>query len=451
MLVVSDRRPLAAVLAALLVVAGAWAMARGAAEDDSTLIARVKSGPFKVRVNTAGELRARNFLRITAPANAQSAAQYHMRIASLVPEGTFVKEGDVVAVLDRAGIASTLADVNTALRRAQAQGEQAGLDATLNLSRARDEIRTLELELEQKTLAKEQALHEARTVKRRAEIDYEKARWALEQAKNDYLTKTSQAQAKTRNVGADRERLANQARIVQEVLQGFTVRAPASGIVIYEREWDGKKRTVGSLLSPWDPTVATLPDLSQMESLLYVNEHEIRKISLGQTVEITLDADRSRKLTGTVTYVSSFGAQRPSTNFKVFEVTVLLNRSDPTLLPGMTTSNSVETEVVQDALFIPIEAVYVDSGVTVVYKKERGALRKQEIETGTRRDDEVVVVRGLEEDDRVLIAEPPDAETMKIARLSGSKPKPIVIPTDSPRPTVLESPYSGAGSKKSRP
>ena len=58
----------------------------------------------------------------------------------------------------------------------------------------------------------------------------------------------------------------------------FTIMAPAKGMVIYMREWDGKKRAVGSQISPWDPGVATLPDLSIMESVTYVNEIDIRKI-----------------------------------------------------------------------------------------------------------------------------------------------------------------------------
>src|SRR6185369_68304 len=97
------------------------------------------------------------------------------------------------------------------------------------------------LGLEERRLAKEQAAYEAPTVKRQAEIDYEKAERALAQAKMDYVTKTSQAQAKMREVGADKDRQTNTMKITQEVMQGFTVRAPAPGMVIYMKDWNGKK------------------------------------------------------------------------------------------------------------------------------------------------------------------------------------------------------------------
>ena len=68
-------------------------------------------------------------------------------------------------------------------------------------------------------------------------------------------------------------------------MQGFTIKAPAPGMVIYVKEWNGKKKTAGSQVNAWDPTVATLPDLTQMESITYVNEIDVRKISVGQTVQ----------------------------------------------------------------------------------------------------------------------------------------------------------------------
>jgi RND family efflux transporter MFP subunit len=450
MRIIKNRWFIAGAVIVLLGIPSAWLFARPAGSEDSSLVARVKKGEFKVIVNTSGELRATKFVRITGPANAQAAQQWQMKISSLVPEGTLVKEGDIVAELDRATIGSRLTEVSTQLQKAQAQYEQAELDSTLNLSKAREEIRTLELGVEEKRLAKEQAVYEAPTVKRQAEIDFEKAERALAQAKKDLVTKTSQAQAKMREVGAERDRLANNVRIVQEVMQGFTIKAPGTGMVIYEKEWNGKKRTVGSQINAWEPTVATLPDLSQMESQTYVNEIDIRKVAVGQRVDMTLDSDPSKKFTGKVTQVANVGEQRPNTDSKVFEVKVLLDRADTTLRPGMTTSNGIETAKIPNVLYIPIEAVTTDSGLTVVYKKDGGRISKQEIETGTMSDDEVIVLRGLEEDDRVLLAAPVDGETMKVARLEGPSLKPKAPLGDTANTAVLQSktpPPSPAGTK----
>ena len=436
-------------VAVLIAVPSTWLLARDNTDEDSTLVARVKKGEFKVIVNTSGELRAKRFVNITGPANAQQANQYQMKIASIVPEGTIVKAGDLVAELDRSTIAQRINDVNIALQKAEAVFEQAMLDSTLNLSKAREDMRTMELGLEEKKLAKEQAIYEAPTVKRQAEIDYEKAQRALEQAKKDYVTKVSQAQAKMREVGADVERQRNLMKVAQEVMMGFTVRAPAAGMVIYTKEWNGKKRTVGSQVSPWEPNVATLPDLSEMESQTYVNEIDVRKVAVGQQVSIQLDSDPEKTFTGKVTEVANVGEQRPNTDSKVFEVKVLLTATDTTLRPGMTTSNQIITSTIPSALYIPLEAVNTDSGATVVYKRDGLRVTKQEIETGTMSDDEVIVLRGLDEGDRVLLAPPPEGELMKIARLTGPSLKPKTLTGDSARAAVLQG--SGGSTKQHVP
>ena len=389
---------------------------------DGPALARVERGELKVVVMTSGELLAKKAVRITGPENAQAAQQFQMKISSLVPEGTLVKAGDIVAELDRSGVGARLADVTTQLAKAQAQFEQAALDSTLNLSKAREEIRTLELGLEEKRLAKEQAVYEAPTVKRQAEIDHEKTQRAFAQAKMDYVTKTAQAKAKMREVGAERDRLANQVRIVQEVMLGFTVRAPATGMLIYEKEWNGKKRAVGSQVGAWDPTVATLPDLKQMESVTYVNEIDIRKVVVGQSVIVSLDSDPSKSLTGTVTEVANVGEQRTNSDAKVFEVRILIAQSDTTLRPGMTTSNAIATAGMSNALIIPIAAVGSDSGISFVYKRDGSRTIRQEIETGPMSDDKVVVLRGLLENDRVLIAPPADASRLTLVRLGSAAP-----------------------------
>src|SRR5215204_5418679 len=85
-----------------------WPSTASAAE--ASLTAPVKQGNFKVVVNSTGELRARKFVQVTGPAAAQSVNVYQTKIASIVPEGSLVKEGDVIAQLDKAPAATRLAD-----------------------------------------------------------------------------------------------------------------------------------------------------------------------------------------------------------------------------------------------------------------------------------------------------------------------------------------------------
>jgi multidrug efflux pump subunit AcrA (membrane-fusion protein) len=423
--------------AILLLVVLAWRMLPGGVTPAAALEAVVSKGEFRVTVTTTGELRAKNSVQIQAPPNAQQAQQFQMKISSIVPEGTIVKQGDVVAELDRSGLASRLTEVSLALQKAEAQYAQAQLDSTLALAQAREEIRTLEYALEERRLAKEQATYEAPTIRRQAEIDLEKAQRALDQARVNYETKKQQSIAKMREVGSDVERQRNQLAVVQAVMDAFTIRAPAAGMVIYAKEWNGRKKQVGSSITPWEPTVATLPDLSVMESITYVNEIDVRKIAVGQAVKLSLDADPSKQLTGKVTAVANVGEQRPNADAKVFEVVIAVEGRDTTLLPGMTTSNAIEIATIPDAVYIPLEAMWVVDSIPIVYRRDGGRVVRQEIETGAMNDDHIVVRRGLAEGDRVLLVAPSDTSDMPLIRLDpAGTPAPDKLKGDTAQPAV---------------
>jgi len=411
-------------LIAVLVIGGPvawykWPSTASAAE--AALTVQVKQGDFKVLVTTTGELRARKFVQIQGP-NSQAAQVYQTKITWIVPEGTVVKEGDKIAELDRAPAATRLATVTLDNQKAAAEFTNASLDSTLNLAIAREDVRTAEYALEEKKLAKEQAQYEAPTIKRQAEIDYEKAQRALDQSKRNLDTKTKQAVAKMTVAAADLGRQQTNLKMVQDVINGFTINAPSSGMVIYVREWNGKKKGIGSQWQPWDPAVATLPDLTQMESQTYVNEVDVRKLSVGQRVAISLDSDPTKKLGGTVTSIANVGEQRPNQDSKVFEVKVEVTKADTTLRPGMTTSNAIEVASVPNVLSVPLEAVTSDSGYSYVYKKNGRNIVRQMIETGATNDNEIVVRKGLTKDDHVLLTAPPEKASVKTEIIPGLKP-----------------------------
>ena len=419
------RRRWLPILIAALVLGGslAWyTWPTSAAASSTMLTAPVKQGDFKVVVMATGELRARKFVQITGPAAAQSVNVYQTKIASIIPEGTVVKEGDVIAELDKQPAAAKLSDLTLNVQKAMAEYTTAQLDSTLNLAQAREDVRTAEFTLEEKKLLKEQAKYEAPTIQRQAEIDYEKAQRAWEQSKRNLSTKTKQAIAKMSSVGADLGRQQNQLKLIQDVMASFTVRAPAPGMVIYVREWNGKKKGVGSQWAPWDPTVATLPDLTQMESQTYINEVDVRKIAVGQKVKITLDADPTKKLNGTVTQIANVGEQRPNQDSKVFEVKIEVAGSDTTLRPGMTTANEILTASVPNVLFVPLEAVFSDAGYQYVYKKDGSRIVRQMIDPGSMNDNEIIVRRGLSKDDVVYLSPPADTSGIRTEKIDGLKP-----------------------------
>jgi hypothetical protein len=102
-------------------------------------------------------------------------------------------------------------------------------------------------------------------------------------------------------------------------------------------------------------------------------------------------------------------------------VKIEIEQSDTTLRPGMTTGNAIITSRTDSALFISLEALNSENGIPYVYKKSGGGVTRQEVETGAMNDDAVIITRGLEQGDRVLLVPPADGARLELVRLPNSK------------------------------
>jgi hypothetical protein len=137
-----------------------------------------------------------------------------------------------------------------------------------------------------------------------------------------------------------------------------------------------------------------------------------------------------------VVAVANVGEQRPNADAKVFEVKILLAEADTTLRPGMTTSNAIATNTLKNALFVPLEAVAVEGTTPFVYRRDGARLTKQQVETGLANDNEIVIAKGLEKDDRVLLTPPADRDKIEMKTLPGAKPGTGGLPQPGPADTA---------------
>ena len=392
-----------------------WFAFKAPAEDTSGVFIHPKRGVFAITVTTTGELIAKNSKDIRGPEGVRALGIWQMKISNLVGEGTQVKAGDFVADLDQQEIAAKMREAQLNIQKSQAEYNSAKLDTALTLSQAREDIVNLDFALQQSKLLKEQSIYEAPAVKKQVDLDYDKTERQSKQAKINYKTKVAQAVAKMQTVEADLMREQQKLQLMTEVLQQFHIVAPTPGIVVYSREWNGKKRIVGSTISPWDPTVATLPDLDTMESITYVNEVDIQKIKKDLEVKIGLDSDPDKKFTGKVTSVANIGEQRPNSDSKVFEVRILIRERDTTLRPSMTTANTISVATIPNKLSVPLECLHPEGTQTFVYKREGSSLIKQQVDIGVTNENEATIERGITEKDNIYLSAPPEDERKKAA------------------------------------
>ena len=401
----------------VIIVVALWYFLRTEPATYEPILANVTQGDFVVSVYTSGELEAKNSENILGPSGLRLVGLWNVQIAELIPEGTVVKAGDWVATMDRTEISNRLQDRETELERLETSYTQTLLDTSLTLRSARDELVNLQFNLEEARITLEQSRFEPPATIRQAEINLEKLQRSYEQAVNNYQLRLEQARARMQEVTTSLNQVKRRHQQLLDVLEEFVVYAPQDGMVIYKRNWDGSKIVVGSQVSTWDNVVATLPDFSVMMSRTYVNEVDISKVKPNQLAEIVVDAFPDKRFTGFITEVANVGEQRPNQDARVFEVKIQINESDTILRPAMTTKNTIITHIEKDVLFVPIEAIHVLDGTTFVYKQQSGRAVRQEVITGIRNENQIVIVEGLQSTDVVHLTVPPDPELLRMIHL----------------------------------
>ncbi len=191
----------------------------------------------------------------------------------------------------------------------------------------------------------------------------------------------------------------------QETYDNYTITAPISGQVITKSVKAGDKidRSSGSTTS----TLAVIYDLSEVTFEMSVDELDVGRVKVGQTVNITADAMEGQTFTGKVTNISLQSSQ--SNGVTNYPVTVTLDEVGD-LLPGMNVDGTIILDQVDEALMIPVDSlmrgnrVYIkDESVTEQKGNVPAGFKAVEVETGISNDDYVQITSGLSEGDEVYV------------------------------------------------
>ncbi len=384
---------------------------RGQAYD----LAEVKRGSFEIVVKNTGELIAENSLDIRGPdvVHNRNFRAGIIKILDIVPEGTIVKKGDYIAMLDKTNFENTMKDEINKFNTIEAEYEMKILDTAVTLSTLRDDIKNQTFAMEEAQIVVDQSIYDPPAVQRQAELDLDKSQRLLHWKERLYSLRIAQSVMETRNLKRSYVTQRQKVTDLQNILEKFTIMAPADGMVTYKKDRLGVKRKAGSFINPFDPVVATLPDLASLISKLYVSEIDVNKVKPGQPVRITVDAFPEKSYTGQVISIANIGEEIINSDSKLFEVLVNINGADPMLRPSMTTSNMLIIKSYDDVVYIPIESVQAgEDNIPYVYTKEGF---RQIVIPGEANDKNIIIEKGLAEGTSVFLNPPEKARKFKLA------------------------------------
>lgn len=198
----------------------------------------------------------------------------------------------------------------------------------------------------------------------------------------------------------------NALRDAQENLANYYVRALFDGTIAKLDVKKGDPVTSGT-------AVATLITKQQLAEIS-LNEVDVAKIKVGQKVTLTFDAVEGLNITGKVVEIDTVGTV--TQGVVTYGVKIGFDTQDDRVKPGMSTSAAIITDVKQDVLMVPNNAIktqgtgYYVELFDIPLAQSQGsqgvpssvAPRQQQVEIGLSNDTSTEIISGLKEGAQVV-------------------------------------------------
>jgi RND family efflux transporter MFP subunit len=194
--------------------------------------------------------------------------------------------------------------------------------------------------------------------------------------------------------------------VQNERIAEYTIVSPMGGVVLRRDGETGEIAEVGQVLFR-----VGVP--KPLQVVAEVNEEDIPRVRVGQTVLFRTDAFPERRLEGKVHEITPMGDYAA----KTFRIKIALPDLTP-LHPGMSVEANIVTREKPNALLIPADALQGNA----VFMVAGSRVRKREVKIGIRGTREVEVLAGLKEGERV--ASPAPIDLKDDARVRVARPSP---------------------------
>ena len=372
----------------------------------------VQSGAFELTLNIKGEVRGKNAVVISLPdeLKRRDINIWQIKIKDLVDEGAIVKKGEWIATLDAAEINNQMQSNRQELTKYTAELNDAKIDSAIQLTKLREELEEFNYDLEYKQLELEQSKYESPAFQRKKNVEYKKTIRQMEKKRRDYELNRLKLKVKTKRTEDKYNEYSLRDSLLKNALRACSVKAPKDGMVMYAKLWGGRKLRVGDQINRWMPTIATLPDMSVLVSETYVQEIDIMKIAVGDSVGIYIDALPDKMYSGIISKIANIGQELPGFDTKVFKVLIDMNENGKEIKPSMTTDNRIVLTSLDDAIKIPRNCLFSDNGDNFVYLKSGGKIWKKRVVSGPDNSEEVVIKSGLNVMDKIYFKAPENIE-----------------------------------------
>lgn len=141
--------------------------------------------------------------------------------------------------------------------------------------------------------------------------------------------------------------------------------------------------------------VLTIADLNNMIVNAHVNQADVTRLVTGQTVDIQVESVPGLELKGTVERIAPQSTIK--NGIKGYAARIIINREtiDPRVRPGMTANLSIPVASSENAVAVPLAAVFTEQGERFVLVQKGDAFEKRPVQIGIADYDFAEVLSGL--------------------------------------------------------
>jgi HlyD family secretion protein len=424
---------------------GAWWWTTHEREDNTTdaILHEVTRRDFRLDITERGEIKSGDVTEVRSLVKSNNTTG--TAILRIVPEGTEVKAGDFLVELDSSALKEQFTtqkiNYNTAkalmieaknLNETAVISKKEYLEGTYvqerqviesevfvaeeNLNRAKEYYEyskklaakgyVNELQLEADRFAVEKSEKELAAARTKLKVldEFTKAKM-VKQLESDIATTKAKWESEQNSFELEESKLAD----LKDQIEKCTITAPGDGTVVFahERDRGGNESVIiqeGTIVRERQ-VIINIPDPTSMEVDLTINESLIQFLKKGMPARIVPVGFGGDVLRGEVLKINQYAEPTGwrKANVKEYKATVSVENPPPGLRAGMTASVTVMCEQIDDALQVPVQAVYAHGNQFYCFVFTAGTWEARPVIPGPTNDKFYVIESGLDVADQVAM------------------------------------------------
>ncbi|MEW6102841.1 MAG: efflux RND transporter periplasmic adaptor subunit [bacterium] len=395
-------------IALILIIAAIFAL---------IFLERQEKKAIKVTLGTVtrGELslKVRARAKIEAKERIELKAKRSGVVTFILDEGTRIKKGEAIAILD---------DKELLAGEKENLAQLLGLQNELNRLNRGIDIEEIEKRLEQARISYEelhrqflnrQRLFESSAIsldefKRieaedsKAKIAFELAEKQLQETKASHNERMQQIESQIASINANLS-------FIKQQLIWSKITSPIDGIIIY------KLVKQDTYVQP-SQILLVVASFSSFVVKSDIDETDVEKISPGMKADVLPDAFSNKTISGVITKIAPSPILQ--TKINAFEITVELEKTSLSIKSEMLCDLVILSDKRENTLKVPCEAILSIDKRNYIFVVQKDIARKKEVSLGLITPNEVEVLSGLAENDKVILNPSPDLEDKQRVRVN---------------------------------